>query len=90
LLVAPADVDLLRMSKPETSPIPILKLDFPTVVITSSNDPIFQLKEPSLAEKWGSTFINIMRKAIEFRVKKIVFEGQEILQSLLELIENEI
>jgi predicted alpha/beta hydrolase family esterase len=66
LLVAPADVDLLRIppSKPETSPIPILKLDFPTVVITSSNDPIFQLKEPSLAEKWGSTFINIMRKAI--------------------------
>jgi predicted alpha/beta hydrolase family esterase len=44
LLVAPADVDF--KAYPEQirnfSPIPLLKLDYPSILITSSNDPTFQ------------------------------------------------
>jgi predicted alpha/beta hydrolase family esterase len=48
------------MSKSETSPIPLLKLDYPSLVITSSNDPYISVERAEfLAEKMGeNTFIN--------------------------------
>jgi predicted alpha/beta hydrolase family esterase len=61
LLVAPADVDspAHTPSKSETSPIPLLKLDYPSILITSSNDPYISVERAFLAEKWGSSFINV-------------------------------
>jgi predicted alpha/beta hydrolase family esterase len=48
LLVAPADVDSPAHTpiKLETSPIPLLKLDYPSILITSSNDPYISVEEP--------------------------------------------
>jgi predicted alpha/beta hydrolase family esterase len=65
LLVAPADVDSLRIpqSKPETS-LHSPKLDFPTVVITSSNDPYISVERPSFYRKNGRYFYKYWRKAI--------------------------
>jgi predicted alpha/beta hydrolase family esterase len=46
LLVAPADVDSPAHTpiKLETSPIPLLKLDYPSILITSSNDPYISVE----------------------------------------------
>lgn len=94
LLVAPADVDSPAHTPEHIrnfSPIPLLKLDFPTVVITSSNDPYISVERAEfLAKKWGSTFINIGEKGHLNSESKLEYwpEGQEILQSLLELIER--
>jgi predicted alpha/beta hydrolase family esterase len=66
LLVAPADVDSPAHTpiKLETSPIPLLKLDYPSILITSSNPYISVERAAFLAEKWGSSFINIGEKGI--------------------------
>jgi predicted alpha/beta hydrolase family esterase len=67
LLVAPADVD--SPAHPDQirnfSPIPLLKLDYPSILITSSNDPYISVERAAfLAEKMGSSFINIGKKGI--------------------------
>jgi hypothetical protein len=68
LLVAPADVDSCAYPSRKTSPFPI-KLDFPTVVITSSMILIFQLKAEFL-RKNGKYFYKYGERPSEFRVKK--------------------
>ena len=94
LFVAPADVDSPAHTPEEIrnfSPIPLLKLDFPSIVITSSNDPYISVERAEfLAEKWGSSFINIGEKGHLNSDSKLEPwpEGQQILQSLLEIIEG--
>lgn len=95
LLVAPADVDS-RSHTPEEiwnfSPIPISKLDFPSIVVTSSNDPYVSVKRAQfLAEQWGSAFISIGPKGHLNSESQLGFweEGQGILQSLLTIIETD-
>lgn len=66
LLVAPADVDSPAHT-PEIvwhfSPLPVTSLAFPTVLISSTNDPYISLERASsLANLWGSTFVSIGEK----------------------------
>ena len=66
LLVAPADVDS-KEHAPEIirnfAPIPLKKLYFPSILITSSNDPYISVERATiLAKKWGSQLINIGHK----------------------------
>lgn len=93
LLVAPADVDS-RTHTPEEiwnfSPIPLSKLDYPSIVVTSSNDPYISVERAQfLAEQWGSKFINIGPKGHLNSDSQLGYweEGQGILQSLLTIIE---
>lgn len=94
LLVAPADVDCPEHTPEETrnfSPIPLGKLDYPSIVITSSNDPYISVDRAEfLAEKWGSSFLNIGEKGHLNSESKLEYweEGQEILQALLEKIKE--
>lgn len=63
LLVAPADVDSPAHTPDSVrgfSPIPIKKLPFPSIVITSENDPYVAVQRAGyFAAQWGSEFINI-------------------------------
>ncbi len=93
LLVAPADVDS-RSHTPEEiwnfSPIPLSKLKYPSIVVTSSNDPYVSVERAQfLAEQWGSAFINIGPKGHLNSDSQLGYweEGQGILQSLLTIIE---
>jgi predicted alpha/beta hydrolase family esterase len=94
LLVAPADVDSPEHTPEQIrnfSPIPLLKLDYPSIVITSSNDPYISVERAAfLAEKWGSSFINIGEKGHLNSESELEYweEGQEILQSLVQIIES--
>lgn len=63
LLVAPADIDSLTGNPPLPmtgfSPIPLEKLQFPTILVASENDPWCSIKRAEFfAEQWGSKFIN--------------------------------
>lgn len=94
LLVAPADVDSPAHTPAEIrnfAPIPLLKLEFPSIVISSSNDPYISVERAAfLAEKWGSAFINIGKKGHLNSESNMEYweEGQEILQTLLQMIED--
>jgi hypothetical protein len=94
LLVAPADVDSPDHTPNEIrnfAPIPLEKLDFPTIVITSSNDPYISIERAAFfAEKWGSSFINIGAKGHLNSESELKYweEGQTILQLLLKKIEG--
>ena len=60
LLVAPPDVehDDIRQMLPSWSPVPLQRLPFPTVVISSDNDPFCSLaRAEGFAKAWGSDFI---------------------------------
>lgn len=61
LLVGPSDVDA-RSYPPGTTgfmPMPIYKLPFPSIVITSSNDEYVTLERATLfADNWGSELVN--------------------------------
>ena len=62
LLVAPPDVarDDLRQMLPSWFPVPQQRLPFPTVVISSSDDPFCLVAQAQdFAAAWGSQFINI-------------------------------
>jgi uncharacterized protein len=63
LLVAPADVDSPLHTPEETwnfAPIPTTKLPFPSIVVTSTNDPyISKERAELLANLWGSEFVNL-------------------------------
>ncbi|MGO4819561.1 RBBP9/YdeN family alpha/beta hydrolase [Flavobacterium sp. W22_SRS_FP1] len=95
LLVAPADVDSRSHTPEETwnfSPIPLAELDYPSIVVTSSNDPYISVKRAQfLAEQWGSAFINIGPKGHLNSDSQLEYwkEGQGILESLLTIIEAE-
>jgi len=94
LLVAPADVDSPEHT-PEIiwnfSPIPLSKLDFPSIVVTSENDPyISSQRAEYLAKMWGSDFINIGQKGHINSESNLEFwdEGQILLQQLIDKCKN--
>ena len=61
LLVAPPDVarDDIRQMLPSWFPVPLQRLPFPTILISSDNDPFCSLaRAESFAAAWGSDFIN--------------------------------
>ncbi|MDG2431559.1 alpha/beta hydrolase [Flavobacterium sp.] len=94
LLVAPADVDSCDHTPPETwnfAPIPLEPLPFPSILITSTNDPYITLdKARFLAEKWQSTFINIGDKGHINAASNLGLwdEGQQIMQDLVHLMQQ--
>ncbi|MCD0475375.1 alpha/beta hydrolase [Flavobacterium sp. EDS] len=89
LLVAPADVDSPQHT-PECirnfSPMPIIKLPFPSIVVASENDPYasFERKE-YFAKMWGSDFVNVGRKGHINSDSDLKYweEGQLILEELI-------
>ncbi|MFV8372842.1 RBBP9/YdeN family alpha/beta hydrolase [Flavobacterium sp. LB2P74] len=89
LLVAPADVDSPEHTPEVTwnfSPIPKAKLNFPSIVISSENDPYITIERAEyLAQKWGSDFINIGQKGHINSESNLEYweEGQLILQQLI-------
>lgn len=94
LLVAPADVESSEHTPEETwnfAPIPLDKLKYPSIVITSSNDPYISAERAEfLAQKWGSQFYNIGPKGHLNLASQLGLweEGQEILNSLLQFIQD--
>lgn len=93
LLVAPADVDS-KEHTPEIiwnfAPIPLSQLDFPSLVITSDNDPYISLQRASyLAKMWGSEFVNIGTKGHINSESNLEYweEGQQLLQKLIKTIQ---
>ena len=89
LLVAPADVDSPEHTPEVTwnfAPMPKFKLNFPSIVISSENDPyISSQRAEYLAQKWGSDFINIGQKGHINSESNLEYweEGQLILQQLI-------
>lgn len=64
-LVAPADADLSqRLSFVERfSPIPLITFPFKSVVVASTNDIYASIERSrSLAQSWGSEFVNVGKK----------------------------
>lgn len=62
LLVAPSDLEAPQYTFPTKgfSPIPKQKLNFPSIVIASTNDPWVTLDRAQyFAENWGSRFVSI-------------------------------
>jgi predicted alpha/beta hydrolase family esterase len=89
LLVAPADVDS-REHTPEIirnfSPMPIIKLPFPSIVVASENDPYASFERKKyFAEQWGSDFVNIGQQGHINSDSDLKYweEGQLILQQLI-------
>jgi uncharacterized protein len=66
LLVAPADVDSLERTPPETrsfAPMPTAPLPFPGTVVASEDDPYVTLaRAQAFAAAWGATFVHAGRK----------------------------
>lgn len=92
LLVAPADVESPEHTPEEIwnfAPIPLDKIKYPSIVITSSNDPyISEERAEFLARKWGSQFYNVGPKGHLNLASQLGLweEDQEILQNLLQFI----
>jgi len=89
LLVAPADVDS-REHTPEIirnfSPMPIIKLPFPSIVVASENDPYASFERKKyFAEQWGSDFVNVGQQGHINSDSDLKYweEGQLILQQLI-------
>ncbi|MEI8271823.1 MAG: alpha/beta hydrolase [Paludibacter sp.] len=62
LLVAPPDTDQLhgKLQKKLFAEVPLSKLNFPTKLVASTNDPWATIKKAKFyAQHWGSEFINI-------------------------------
>jgi predicted alpha/beta hydrolase family esterase len=62
LLVAPPDTNLLneKLAKELFPKIPLSKLNFPTKLVASTNDPWATIEKAAFyAQSWGSEFINI-------------------------------
>jgi hypothetical protein len=92
LLVAPADVESPTHTPAEIwnfAPIPLSQFNYPSIVITSSDDPYVSVERAQfLAEKWGSLFINVGPKGHINSESQLELweEGQQILKSLIKLI----
>ncbi|WP_439559135.1 RBBP9/YdeN family alpha/beta hydrolase [Dyadobacter sp.] len=87
LLVAPADADLSKRLNFVVgfTPIPTGKIDFPTIVVASTNDMYASIsRSQTFAEHWGSEFINVGRKGHINAVSGLSdwSEGKEILYKL--------
>jgi predicted alpha/beta hydrolase family esterase len=65
LLVAPADVDSPAHTPEEVrsfSPIPLVRLPFPSTVVASTDDPFVTLERAAaLAHAWGSRLVTLER-----------------------------
>lgn len=62
LLVAPPDTELLheKLKRELFAEVPLSKLNFPTKLIASTNDPWATIEKAEFyAQNWGSKFINI-------------------------------
>ncbi|AWG21658.1 alpha/beta hydrolase [Flavobacterium faecale] len=93
LLVAPADVDSATHT-PEVvwnfAPLPVQPLAFPTLLITSTDDPyIAPERAEALANHWGSTFVSIGEKGHINGASNLGLweEGQEYLKSFIESLQ---
>ncbi|WP_026714950.1 RBBP9/YdeN family alpha/beta hydrolase [Flavobacterium daejeonense] len=92
LLVAPADVESAEHTPEEIwnfAPIPLNKLNYPSIVISSSNDPYISVERAEfLANQWQSHFYNVDPKGhLNFESQLGLWEeGQQILESLLQSI----
>ncbi|MEL1240454.1 RBBP9/YdeN family alpha/beta hydrolase [Flavobacterium flavipallidum] len=92
LLVAPADVESAEHTPEEIwnfAPIPLSKLNYPSIVISSSNDPYISVERAEfLSQQWGSQFYNVGPKGhLNFASQLGLWEeGQELLQTLIQLI----
>ena len=89
LLVAPVDVDSPEHT-PEIirnfSPMPIIKLPFPSIVVASENDPYASFERKKyFAEQWGSDFVNVGQQGHINSDSDLKYweEGQLILQQLI-------
>lgn len=94
LLVAPADVDSQTHTPTETwnfAPIPATKLNFPSILITSADDPyIDSSRAEFLAKKWNSKYYNVGNKGHLNAASQLGLwpEGQLLLDELLEKIKE--
>ena len=94
LLVAPADVDSKEHTPPETwnfAPIPLISFPFPSVLVTSDNDPYIDSNRAQfLAEKWQSRYYNIGNKGHLNAASELGLwhEGQQLLNDLILSIEQ--
>lgn len=95
LLVAPADVDSPEHT-PEIirnfSPMPIIKLPFPSILVASENDPYASFERKKyFAEMWGSDFVNVGQQGHINSDSDLKYweEGQEILAQLIAKIDIE-
>ena len=62
LLVAPGDAEReeLRAVLPSWSPVPMLKLPFPTVLVGSRNDPYCSFERvQAMGAAWGARFVDL-------------------------------
>ncbi|WP_366187235.1 alpha/beta hydrolase [Flavobacterium ovatum] len=90
LLVAPADVDSSEHTPDilwNFAPIPFNKLTFPSLVITSTNDPYVSTERAEfLSKSWGSQFTTIGPKGhINSESNLGIWEeGQDYLKSFVE------
>jgi predicted alpha/beta hydrolase family esterase len=89
LLVAPADVDSPEHT-PEIirnfSPMPTIKLPFPSIVVASENDPYASFERKKyFAEQWVSDFVNVGQQGHINSDSDLKYweEGQLILQQLI-------
>ncbi|MCE7061666.1 alpha/beta hydrolase [Dyadobacter sp. CY343] len=87
LLVAPADADLSKRLNFVVgfTPIPTVKLRFPSIVVASTNDMYATIaRSQHFADSWGSEFINLGKKGHINAVSGLGdwAEGKEILQQL--------
>ena len=94
LLVAPADVDSITHTPPETwnfAPIPQTPLPYPSMVITTDDDPyIATEKAKLLADVWGSKFVNVGLKGHLNTASNLAYweEGQLLFQELIATIKT--
>ena len=63
LLVSPADVEIIAEWYPELaafSPMPCSRLEFPTIVVASSDDPYVACERAGeFAESWGAELVTV-------------------------------
>ena len=94
LLVAPADVESSEHTPEEIwnfAPIPLEPLKYPSIVITSSNDPYISVERAEfLAKNWGSLFYNVGPKGHHNLASQLGLweEGQKFLEILLQQIQE--
>ncbi|MCG9791116.1 RBBP9/YdeN family alpha/beta hydrolase [Flavobacterium algicola] len=94
LIVAPADVDSAEHTPDiirDFAPIPLQKLKFPSLVITSTNDPYVSVERATFfSEKWGSDFVSIGLRGHINTLSNLGQwdEGKELLSSFINKLKS--
>lgn len=94
LLVAPADVDSPEHTPDiirSFAPMPIKKLTFPSIVVSSINDEYISIERAEyFAKQWQSDFVNIGAKGHINAESNLEFweEGQLIFEKLIKAINS--